>query len=104
MSLEFDYHGTMQQAKKLKNSADELKRLVRNRYYPLLEDIGTAWEGDAAVIFMSGCRNRAEELMRQAGQLDDLADRLIQIAHQIREAEQQAQSGMGGGGTSGHRF
>ncbi|MDO4799296.1 MAG: WXG100 family type VII secretion target [Bacillota bacterium] len=88
--LNFDYHRAIRQANQISNYADQLRNLASQDMKRSIESISAAWQGEAATQFIGHCTRTQTAVSNQASKLQDLAERIREVARIIHEAEERA--------------
>jgi uncharacterized protein YukE len=88
MTVTFDYASTIATARKIRVLADEARSLANGKYKDTINGIDKQWDGAASSKFIASCETAREELLKRAGYMTTLAERLETIAAYIRDVEQ----------------
>jgi uncharacterized protein YukE len=112
--LNFNYNQAINQARQIDNVATDMLSAANRQLQTTIESIGACWQGEASRQFIGYCTTTQTDIRAEAKKLQDLANRIREVARIIREAEERAKelqrqqaaaaaasssgSGSGGGG------
>jgi uncharacterized protein YukE len=78
----------MTTARKIRELATEVNALANGKYKETINGIDKQWDGTASTKFVASCETARAELLKRAGYMTTLADRIETIAAYIRDVEQ----------------
>ena len=85
-----DYTNAKQQAAKLEDAAARLKRLANSDLEGALNNIGAAWSGDSANLYLQKGRNLKDQILRTAAQIENAAAAIRTTAQNTYNADKAA--------------
>ena len=88
--IEFNFERAKQQAKKLEETAREMKRLGANSIDNTLVELRSSWSGENADAYILKGRTLQQQLAETAQELENIAESIRRVAQAIYEAEMRA--------------
>jgi len=88
--LNFNYNQAIDQARQIDNVANDMLNAANRQLQATLDSIGVCWQGDASRQFIGYCTTTQTYIRAESKKLQDLANRIREVAKIIREAEERA--------------
>ena len=107
MILNFNYNLAIRQAAQIEEIAREMRTLANGKFANAIATVDASWDGDTSIIFLRHCNETKQQITTKATELDNLAQRIREVARILKDAEDRARremevfSGGGGGGGGG---
>lgn len=101
-SIQIDFQNAINQARKLEECAEEMKRIQRN-LRAAEEELNAGWKGDSASLYLSKCQELEGKIVRSQRNLVQIASVILRTAKVHYDAELKSleainTQGSGGGG------
>ncbi|MDD6729102.1 MAG: WXG100 family type VII secretion target [Eubacteriales bacterium] len=89
-SIKFDFAKAKQEAARLENAADELKKIANSSMDSALGTLSSGWKGESADLYMKKGAGVKEDLISTANDLYAVANSIRKTAQRIYNAEMEA--------------
>lgn len=89
-TIQLNYRRAINQANKLENLADELRRIAKNNLDSTISDLSNNWKGESASAFLQKAQKAYEDILKNADQLDKTASVIKRSAENVRNSELRA--------------
>lgn len=86
-TINFNYRKAINQANRLEDLADELKRIANRDVDGALDQVARSWKGDSSQLFLQKGDKAKNDLLRSASQLQNTANAIRRAAENVRRAE-----------------
>lgn len=86
-TINFNYRKAINQANRLEDLADELKRIANRDVDGALDQVARSWKGDSSRLFLQKGDKAKSDLLRSASQLQNTANAIRRAAENVRRAE-----------------
>lgn len=90
MAIKFDYNQTINQAKLLDELANDMNNQCVKKMTGVCENVGAAWSGQAAKVYLKYIKGVQEDLTKKAKYLRDTAEFLRSAAKKMQAADEAA--------------
>ena len=92
MAIKFNYHETIEQARKLEELASSLSGKTKQKLSGVRDNLNAAWTGNSGKSFVKFLSEAESDLDAKAKYLRGVSDYLKKAAKKIKEAEEAAQA------------
>jgi uncharacterized protein YukE len=89
-SIEFDFNRAKQQATRLDDAADQLKRIAENNFQNTMQGISSSWTGENSRNYLAKGTELQKQMLNTAKNLKTIASEIRGVAQRIYNAEMQA--------------
>lgn len=86
-TINFNYRKAINQAAKLEDLANDLKRIANRDVEGALDQVAGSWKGDSSRLFLQKGEKAKSDLLRSATQLQNTANAIRKAAENVRRAE-----------------
>lgn len=88
--IEITFGNAMTQANQLDACADDMVRLANNSISSIKGDLNAAWQGDSANAYLAKMDTTAQNMLKTADRLYQIADTIRSVARIFRNTELRA--------------
>lgn len=99
-SITIDFQNAINQARKLENCAEELKR-IQNNLKMAEEELNAGWKGDSALLYLSKCQELEGQIVKSQRNLVQIANVILRTAKLHYDAELKSIEAINTKGSSG---
>lgn len=89
-AIEFDFRQAMNRADELDQVASEMKRMANNDMQSSLQQLSTAWKGEAASEYLTKGGRLKDKVLKSANDLNKTAATIRSVARRVYNAEMTA--------------
>lgn len=89
-AIEFDFRQAMNRADELDQVASEMKRMANNDMQSSLQQLSTAWKGEAASAYLTKGGRLKDKVLKSASDLNKTASTIRSVARRVYNAEMTA--------------
>lgn len=89
-SIEFDFRQAIQRAEELEEIAADLRKLADNDLQGSLQNLSTAWKGEAASAYIHKGTRLKEKILKSSKDLNKTASTIRSVARRTYNAEMAA--------------
>ena len=90
MVLDFNYNLAIRQATQIEDIAREMRSAENGKLANAIAAVDASWDGDTSGIFLRHCAETKQQMIAKAGELENLARRIRDVARILKEAEERA--------------
>lgn len=88
--IRFDFQQAIRRAEELENIAADLKQLASGELGEFLQNLSTAWKGEAANAYLQKGARLQDKILKSAKDLNSTASTIRSVAKRIYDAEMRA--------------
>lgn len=85
--IEITFGNAIRQARELETCAEDMRKMVTSNLSSIETGMSFAWKGENADNYLMKLKQTADNILKTAQKLDDIADVLQKVAQIFRETE-----------------
>ena len=87
MTVNLNFNLAIRQATQIENIASGMRSLANDKMTNAIATIDASWDGETSNLFLRHCEETKKQITLRAAELDNLAQRIKEVARIMREAE-----------------